>query len=223
MYTPRITILSGQLNIKKIFIINGMLQEYLDKVSETEETRKGPLAIKLLRRLTDQYHQSSFSAIQSTSKLKVLNLLKTLPGIEPYLTEVTNSKHRSAMTKLRLSSHRLEIETGRYTKPKTDREERFCAFCKFKGKKVVEDEIHFLLACPMYDKIRENLLPSQKLNNHVWATEEKFVQIMSDFDNIKATAKYIYLAFAERQITLDVLNTLQDLVSSAESMLKTQT
>ena len=207
-------------NIKKIFIINGMLQEYLDKVNETEETRKGPLAIKLLRRLTDQYHQSSFSAIQSTSKLKVLNLLKTLPGTEPYLTEVTNSKHRSAMTKLRLSSHRLEIETGRYTKPKTDREERFCAFCKFKGKKVVEDEIHFLLACPMYDEIRENLLPSQKLNNHVWATEEKFVQIMSDFDNIKATAKYIYLAFAERQIKLDVLNTLQDLVSSAESLLK---
>ena len=72
----------------------------------------------------------------------------------------------------------------------------------------------------MYDEIRENLLSSQILNNNVWTTEEKFLQIMSDSDNIKTTAKYIYLAFAERQMKLDVLNTLQDLVSSVESQEK---
>ena len=88
------------------------------------------------------------------------------------------------------------------------------------GEKVVEDEIHFLTTCPTYDEIRENLLSSQILNNNDWTTEEKFVQIMSDFDNIKTTAKFVYLAFEERQIKLDVLNTLQDLVSSTESRIK---
>ena len=154
--------------------------------------------------------------------MKILNLLKTLPGTGSahYLTEVTNCKHRSALTRLRLSSHRLEIETGRYTRPKTDRDERFCTYCKFMGKDVVEDEIHFLTTCPLYYEIRENLVSSQILNNNVWTTEEKFLQIMSDSDNIKTTAKYIYLAFAERQMKLDVLKTLQDLVSSVESQEK---
>ena len=89
-------------NIKKIFLVNGMLQEYMDKVNETEETRKGPIAINLFRRLTDQFHQSSLSVIQSSSKMKILNLLKTLPGTGSahYLTEVTNCKHRSALTRL---------------------------------------------------------------------------------------------------------------------------
>ena len=207
-------------NIKKIIATNGMLQEYLDKIRETEETRKGPIANKLYKRLTDQFHQTSFSLIHSSSKMKTLNQLKTLPGRESYLTEVTNSKHRSAMTKLRLSAHRLEIETGRYTRPKTDAKDRFCTYCRSLGKDVVEDETHFLITCPMYDEIRESLLPSNFLQNDTWTTTEKFTQIMTNRENIKATAKFIYKAFAERQIRLDVLSTLEDLVSSTESILK---
>ena len=197
-----------------------MLKEYLEKVSETEENRKGPLAKKLFKRLTDQFHQTSFSVIHSSSKMKTLNLLKTLPGTEIYLSEVTNSKHRCAMTKLRLSSHRLEIETGRYTRPKTDAEKRYCSYCKFFGKEVVEDEIHFLITCPMYDEIRESLLPSDILDNNTWTTAEKFTQIMLNKEKLKTTAKFVYQAFAERQIKIDVLSTLRDLVSSTESILR---
>ena len=194
-----------------------MWQEYLDKVNETEETRKGPLAPKLFKRLTDQYHQSSFSVINSSSKMKVLNLIKTAPGTESYLTEVANNKHRCAMTRLRLSAHSLEIEVGRYSH--TDAENRFCQHCEFQGNKVVEDEIHFLITCPMYDKIREDLLPPQVLANNTLTAEEKFVEMVSNNDTIKSTAKFIYLAFTERQIKLDVLNTIKELVSSTESNL----
>ena len=207
-------------NIKKLFATNGMLKEYLEKVSETEDNRKGPLAKKLHKRLTDQFHQLSFSVIHSSSKMKTLNLLKTIPGTESYLSDVTNSKHRCALTKLRLSSHRLEIETGRYTRPKTDAEKRYCFYCKFLGKEVVEDEIHFLITCPMYDEIRESLLPSNILLNNTWTTTEKFTQIMLNKEKLKTTAKFVYQAFAERQIKLDVLSTLHDLVSSTESILK---
>jgi hypothetical protein len=47
---------------------------------------------------------------------------------------------RKQLTKLRISSHPLAIETGRYSKPKTPHNERFCKFCKDQ----VEDKSHFL-------------------------------------------------------------------------------
>ena len=125
------------------------------------------------------------------------------------------------MTRLRLSAHTLEIETGRYSD--TDAENRFCQYCEFQGNKVVEDEVHFLVTCPMYEKIREDLLPPQVLTDNTLNAEEKFVEILSNSDSIKTTAKFIHLAFTERQIKLDVLNTIKELVSSTESQLKNPT
>ena len=37
--------------------------------------------------------------------------------MESYLTQVTNASHRKALTKLRLSDHKLEIERGRHIRP----------------------------------------------------------------------------------------------------------
>ena len=50
-------------------------------------------------------------------KLRTYNKLKNEWKFEPYLNNVTNSKHRIALTKLRISNHKLGIETGRYTNP----------------------------------------------------------------------------------------------------------
>ena len=58
---------------------------------------------------------------------------------EHYLTHVTIPKHRISLTKLRVSSHQLAIETGRYNKPASlPVEKRLCIHC---GK--IEDEEHF--------------------------------------------------------------------------------
>ena len=43
---------------------------------------------------------------------------------------------------LRMSAHRLAIETGRHVKPKISKEERICKNCALEE---VEDESHFLL------------------------------------------------------------------------------
>ena len=43
------------------------------------------------------------------------------------------------------SSHRLAIETGKYTRPITPRSQRFCNHCT---QNVLGDEMHFLLSCP---------------------------------------------------------------------------
>ena len=205
------------LNIKSLFSSSGLLEQYLQKINETEERRYGPITYKLIRRLTDIFHQTAFEAINTGSKMKTLNLLKKAPGREPYLKEVTNIKHRKALTKLRLSAHRLEIETGRYSD--TLAENRFCVHCQSKGRDVVEDEIHFLINCPMYRNLREIMLPSQVLNNQNMTDQQKFVEIMTNHD-AKITGKFVYQAFNERDINLDVLSVLNELVSSVEISLK---
>lgn len=54
------------------------------------------------------------------------------------------------MTKLRVSSHRLEVETGRWHKPRpVPVIERKCKQC-YK----LEDEFHFFLEYPLYTKLR---------------------------------------------------------------------
>ena len=45
--------------------------------------------------------------------------------IEAYLTHVRMKKHRNSLAKLRLSDHQLHIQSGRQTRPKTPKEQRF--------------------------------------------------------------------------------------------------
>ena len=66
---------------------------------------------------------------------------------EDYLRQVTNILHRITLTKLRLSNHKLAIETGRYVRP----------YKRPKEKKGVEDEIHFSNLCPAYQEKRSTL------------------------------------------------------------------
>ena len=111
-------------NIRKIFCTNGLLQAYLSKLNESEDTKKGPINNMLHQRLCDQFNQTSLETVKTSSKMKTLNLLKQEHGRESYLDEIPNSKHRNAMTKLRLSAHSLAIETGRYNQTKP--EDRIC-------------------------------------------------------------------------------------------------
>lgn len=54
------------------------------------------------------------------------------------------------MTRLRVSSHRLNIEAGRWSRPQiTPREERKCLICN-----KLEDEYHFLFEYMILKEIR---------------------------------------------------------------------
>ena len=48
---------------------------------------------------------------------------------EDYLADVKNKHHRIALTKVRISSHNLAIETGRYGTQRVSRNLRFCCYC----------------------------------------------------------------------------------------------
>ena len=73
---------------------------------------------------------------------------------EDYLHQVTNTRHRIALTKLRLSDHKLAIETGRYSRPLKKPAEKTCPICKIE----MEEEYHFLNLCSAYRGKRCSLL-----------------------------------------------------------------
>ena len=50
-------------------------------------------------------------------------------GVEPYLRLISDFRYRNALTKLRTSSHTLEIERGRYATHKTLACDRLCRTC----------------------------------------------------------------------------------------------
>ena len=67
-----------------------------------------------------------------------------------YLDTVKVTKFRIALSKLKMSSHRLEIEVGRWARPyRTPLDQQKCHACNTLG-----DEFHFLLECRLYTEIR---------------------------------------------------------------------
>ena len=61
--------------------------------------------------------------------------------------------------KLRISNHKLNIETGRYDKISMC--DRICPVCSLD----IEDEIHFLFDCPKYSSTRDNFF--NKIDNRI--------------------------------------------------------
>ena len=72
----------------------------------------------------------------------VYRSVKSQFSCEYYLKFLRNPDLRSAVTKLRISSHSLPIEVGRYKK--IPRNMRICPLC---SSKALGDEFHYLLKC----------------------------------------------------------------------------
>ena len=79
---------------------------------------------------------------------------------------------RRAITKLRISSHRLKIETGRYLKLEVNK--RLCNKCDLNK---IEDEIHFLLECPSTStdwQVLIDMLNNNCNNYNIWTCQAIF-------------------------------------------------
>ena len=89
--------------------------------------------------------------LQRGNKLRTYRRFKQDKTAENYLVSPMSRNHRKLLARLRCGTLKLEIETGRHTKPVTPYVNRKCKLCNTNS---VEDEIHFLIDCPMYDDIR---------------------------------------------------------------------
>ena len=72
--------------------------------------------------------QTWYSSINNSNKLEMYSGYKHDFELQNYLDFVKDKKFRFALTKLRLASHDLDVERGRYEN--IDRSERICRYCK---------------------------------------------------------------------------------------------
>ena len=145
------------------------------------------------QRLIDDFTQKWRSDL---AKNKVLDLYKYVKMNLVY--SVTSKSLRHELTKLRLSSHTLRIQTGRYGRNRIERNERLCIYCE---NRQIDDEYHFIYECPIFNNIRDMYI---KPYYHIRPNAYKLCQLLSTQNNtdIIKLGKYTKESFQIR-IRLD--------------------
>ena len=114
---------------------------------------------------------------------------------EKYLDLISDPKYRIAVSKLRDSSHNLEIERGLYTRLKVYPENRLCPLCY-----VVDNEIHFVVRCRINETLRITLWNKINAIDSGFAhldDKDKFCYLMSCCDRniLSWFGKFVYQSF----------------------------
>ena len=131
-----------------------------------------------------------------------LTFVKNEFGYEKYLDLSKYKSYRQHITKIRLSSHKLRIETGRYGRNRIDRNERLCQICNCGD---IEDEYHFIIICSKYSDIRKKYIAKYYLQR---PSMYKFLELLSNknhkiLDNL---AIFIKHALQIRNVHLTIMS-----------------
>ncbi len=134
-------------SVKSLLCDIGMYEVWLDQ----GHTINKQYFLRMVReRLSDNFIQSVESLIQESTKCLLYKHLVDTWVVQPYLCEQRIPEYyRKAITKIRLSSHKLSVESGRFNN--IERENRVCTMC---NSHELEDEYHFILTCPRYRELR---------------------------------------------------------------------
>ena len=128
---------------------------------------------------------------QNGRKLRTYAEIKQCFNKEEYLNVIPSRSHRRHLSRLRTSSHKLGIETGRYKNIPSS--ERFCPFCPDAK---TDDELHLITECTnnaiyrqaLYDCAINSCTNFGQLSNKC-----KFIWILTSEDPnvIKALAHFV--------------------------------
>ena len=136
------------------------------------------------------------------SKLRTFLLFKHFGSTASHLTKPLTFLLRKAISKVRLGSLELRIESGRYHRPLLKIHERSCLSCyRNSNFSPVETEYHFLFGCPMYDDLRSEWFPKMTLpeNFQNLADHRKLDLVLNKAENVKYCAQFILNALKVRQ------------------------
>ena len=142
-------------------------------------------------RLTDKFTQTWHERLSNSSRA---NFYTHIADLRPkaYLNSVKVLKFRNSLARLRVSSHRLEIEAGRWARPHKPVNERLCNICNF-----LEDEYHFVIECSLYNSLR-----CKYIDQVYWRRPNmyKFINLITSDNNrtINNLAIYVNKAFKLR-------------------------
>ena len=134
--------------------------------------------------------------MEKTESLHTYKYFKTDFGTEKYST-ILSKQLRICLSKLRMSSHNLRIEAGRYGRNKIIGSERYCLKCNTHD---IEDEYHFILICPLYSELRNTYVKKYYVTKPSFI---KFCTLMSskNHNEIKKLAVFVKKALSLRNLS----------------------
>ena len=148
------------------------------------------------QRLTDTFIQNWRARLEESTRAR-FDRSFAIFRFQPYLEKLNVSKFIYALSRLRVSSHRLEVESGRWVKPnQVPYNERKCSNCS-----VLEDEFHFILECPLYVDLRKKYI-----SRYYWLRPSmfKFIELLNS-SNAGCVRKLGCFIFHEFKRRSDVL------------------
>ena len=187
--------------LDKMGMTNLWREQLIQNIDFSKDTK---LIKNITTRLKDITSQTILSAVENNEgKLRFFKEIKNNHNFETYLL-INNLENRRAITKLRTSSHKLEIETGRYNK--IPRDQRLCKNCILNK---IEDENHLLFECHMYEMERKefHLYIKENLNVDLSKNETPEKKIQKIFYSehlgaLNALGKFIKNALQKRDKTI---------------------
>ena len=148
-----------------------------------------------MQRVQDNFMQLWSMEIEGSSRASLYKLFSKFE-LAFHLKNVSVKKFRTALTRLRMSSHNLEIEAGRWHRPNViPRDERKCQLCN-----ELEDEFHFILECPLYHELRV-----EYINRYYWRRPNipRFIELLQseNANIIRKLAIFVQKSFEKRNRT----------------------
>ena len=122
----------------------------------------------VLREASLRFRESWDTERTANRKLGFYNVIKSEFGLEEYLNMEIKHKEVISLARIRMSAHKLKVETGRYFMNRENNVNRACPVCTNMENAtllsalpyyhpIIEDENHVLLTCPGYHNIRLEL------------------------------------------------------------------
>lgn len=155
---------------------------------------------KIQNSISTSLNVHQLNLINLNKKLKFYSMFKFDTKQSEFLNHIKNPLHKRTASKFRIGNHSLKIETGRFTIPKIPENMRTCPHCLTP----VEDEIHFLLRCSLYNDLRITLL--EKLENRYKVFErfsdtERIIFLFNNNDGYvsRLSAAFVHQAMEIRE------------------------
>ena len=134
--------------------------------------------------------------VWSKPKLRTYREIKSDYCAENYVLFNLPKKKRSLCAQIRGGILPLHIETGRYVG--LDEADRICQMCELNE---IENEYHFVLYCPLYERVRGELFSKLKYSNVLDMNDAQILKRLFEKDVFKL-AKYLEKAWDMRKKAL---------------------
>ena len=106
------------------------------------------------QRISVYFLQEWYTSKSNSSMLTLYHHVKDRFEYEHYL-DIVPFDLRYLLLRLRVSSHSLRVQTGRYG---NDRLPRYVRICVYSDLNDIDDELHLLLKCPCLNDLRQTFI-----------------------------------------------------------------